>query len=145
MLTDKQWQQIEPLLANTHQKTDPRGRPRASDRGCFEGILWVLRTGARWEDVPDKYPSGSTCWRRLGEWEETGVLLEAWRILLSSLDEAGLIEWEETFLDGSFASAKKGDLPSERPNGAREQSGWYWSMARVFLWEFSWKLPLRLK
>jgi transposase len=145
MLTDEQWKQIEGLLKDTHEKQDPRGRPRASDRGCFEGIMWVLRTGARWGDVPKPYPSGSTCWRRLGEWEESGVLLEAWRVLLSGLDVEGLIQWEETFMDGSFAPAKKGAKPSVRPRKERERSGWYWSMARVYLWEFSFRVPPRPK
>lgn len=53
-------------------------------RECFEGIL---RTGARWRDIPEKYPSGSTCWRRLQLWEEEDVWKEAWRALLGMLDE----------------------------------------------------------
>jgi transposase len=74
----------------------------------LEGILWILQTGATWHFLPDEYPSPSTCWRRLKQWEEQGVWLRAWRTLLGALDEAGLLKWDEAFLDGSFASAKKG-------------------------------------
>jgi transposase len=135
-LTDGQWSRIAPLLPKP--KTSRRGgRPRADDRRCFEGILWVLRSGARWKDLPAQYPSPSTCWRRLRDWEEQDVWLDIWRKFLGELDEAGRLDWEETFADGSFAPAKKGAIASEKPNAERVRSGWWWQAARVFLWEFN--------
>jgi hypothetical protein len=111
----------------------------------MEGILWVLQTGAAWRFLPDQYPSPATCWRRLKQWEEQDVWLDAWRTLLGTLDGKGLLKWEETFLDGSFAPAKKGALPSVKPSAARAQSGWYWSTVGVFRWEFGLKVPLQEK
>lgn len=145
LVTDEQWELIEPLLPERKRRKDRRGRPPASNRACFEGILWVLYTGAAWHFLPDEYPSPSTCWRRLRQWEEQGVWLNAWRSLLGALDEEGLLRWDETFMDGSFAPAKKGALRSVKPSAARERSGWYWSMVKVFRWEFGWKVPLRMK
>ena len=127
------------------RRKDNRGRPWASNRACLEGILWVLQTGAAWRFLPDKYPSPATCWRRLKQWEAKDVWLDAWRALLGALDGEGLLRWEESFLDGSFAPAKKGALRSVKPSAARERNGWYWSTARVFHWEFGWKVPLRVK
>jgi transposase len=141
MLTDEQWEKIKDLLPKPKPRPDRKGRPWAPNRACFEGILWVLRTGARWRDMPKQYPSGVTCWRRLRDWEERDVWLDAWRTLLGTLDQRGLLRWEETFMDGSFAPAKKGALRSEKPSAARARSGWYWSTAKVFLWEHSWHLP----
>lgn len=140
MVTDEQWAKMEHLFPALPQ-AGSRGRPRASHRACFEGILWVLRTGARWRDLPERFPSGSTCWRRLQQWEETGVWLRVWRALLGLLDTRGLLDWHEAFLDGSFAPAKKGGPPSGRPNAARARSAWYWSTARVSHVEASWRLP----
>ena len=136
-LTDEQWKKIEPLLPKV-KASAAGGRRRIDDRRCFEGILWVLRSGARWKDLPRQYPSPSTCWRRLRDWEEQDVWLTLWRKFLGELDEQGRLDWEETFADGSFAPAKKGGSASERPNAERVRSGWWWQTARVFLWESSW-------
>src|SRR5262249_33302470 len=85
-LTDEQWMKIQPLSPKV--KPSPAGgRSRADDRKCFEGILWVLRSGARWKDLPRQYPSPSICWRRLNDWEEQGVWLPIWRTFLGELDE----------------------------------------------------------
>lgn len=85
------------------------GRPRADDRRTLEAILFVLRSGARWHDVPAEFGSGVTAWRRLKQWEEAGVWEAVWRALLASLDAQGKLEWAQAFLDGSFVPAKKGD------------------------------------
>jgi transposase len=142
LLTEKQWRKIEPLLPEL--KASPKGGRRfVENRQVLEGILWVLRTGARWRDLPPQYPSPSTCWRRLRDWEEQDVWLGIWRTFIEELDEAGHLEWEETFAeetfaDGSFAPAKKGVQESDAPRKAREPSGFWWQMAREFLWHPRW-------
>ena len=141
LLSDEKWLLIQPLLPKRRSK----GRPWADDRLVLEGILWVLRTGARWKDLPDKYPSPSTCWRRLRLWEEDGTWLRIWRQFLSELDQKGCLDWSEVFLDGSFAPAKKGAPAWAKPSGAKARSGWWWSTARVFLWESNWSRPVRAK
>ena len=84
-LTDAQWAVIAPLLPKVRQ-SPKGGRKRIENRRCFEGILWVLRSGARWKDLPYSYPSPSTCWRRLYEWQEHGVWEKAWIALIHELD-----------------------------------------------------------
>ena len=142
LLTDAQWEQIRPLLPKVPKH--PRGgRPRADDRRVLEGILWMLRSGARWQDLPEEFPSPATCWRRLRDWEEQGVWLDIWRAFVSELNERGQLDWSESFLDGSFAPAKKGAAESEKPSGVRARSGCWWPTARVFLWETTFTRPLR--
>jgi len=138
LLTEPQWQRIQPLLPQPKRrpKGRRRGRPRKDNRVVLEGILWVLKTGARWRDVPsDLGVSGSVCWKRLRQWDQQGVWLRIWRTFLSELDRQRRLDWQESFLDGSFAPAKKGATESAKPSVARAQSGWWWSTARVFLWE----------
>jgi transposase len=145
-LTDRQWEKIKPFLPEP-KRSRKGGRPPVANRDCLEGIFWVLRSGARWKDLPEKYPSSSTCWRRLRDWESDGLWLKIWRVFLGELDEAGQLDWSETFADGSFAPAKKGVRASEKPNAARVRSGWWWSTARVFLWESTWtrRPPTKLR
>lgn len=138
-LTEKQWEKIGPLLPTMSS----RGRPWRRNREVLEGILWVLRTGARWKDLPERYPSPSTCWRRLKLWQEKGVWLDVWRAFLAELNNRGRVDWSECFIDGTFAPAKKGAPASGRPSAARAQSLWWWQTARVFLWEFPYTLPVR--
>jgi transposase len=145
VLTEEQWDLIGPLLPEPKRRKDGRGRPPVANRSCLEGILWILQTGAAWRFLPDEYPSPSTCWRRLKSWEEQGVWLKAWRTLLGTLDENGLLRWDEAFLDGSFAPAKKGAMQSEKRSVVKVQSGWYWETVKVFRWEFGLKVPLRQK
>jgi transposase len=135
-LTEKQWKKLEPLLP----KLKSSGRPWKKNREVVEGILWILRTGARWKDLPEKYPSPSTCWRRLKMWEEQGVWEKIWRTFIRELDKKSQIKWMECFIDGSFVSAKKGAHRSAKPSGARARSSWWWQTAGAFLWEC--KLPL---
>lgn len=143
-LTDTQWERISPLLPEP--KASPKGGPKPiPNRPVFEGILWVLRSGARWRDLPSQYPSPSTCWRRLKQWEESGVWLTIWRTFLEQLDEEGRLDWYEIFADGTFAPAKKGAPRSAKPNEERVRSLWWWQTARVFLWEFSQPLRPRRK
>lgn len=104
-LSDAQWALIQPLLPLG--KTT--GRPRADDRKTLEGILYVLRVGCRWKDLPRYYGAYSTCWTRLRRWEKSGVWERVWRHILSTLDQKGKLTWSQAFLDGSFVPAKRGE------------------------------------
>ena len=71
-LTDEQWHLIADLFPET--PVGPKGgRPVVASRPCVEGILWMLRSGARWKDLPKHFPSTTTCWRRHKQWSESGI------------------------------------------------------------------------
>ena len=133
LLSEAQWQKVAPLLPKLLQSRRG-GRPWVENRRVLEGILWILRSGARWQDLPEQYPHPSTCWRRLRAWEEQGLWLKIWRAFLSELNERQQLNWSESFLDGSFAPTKKGASKAEKPSGARARSGCWWSTAAEFLW-----------
>jgi transposase len=71
-LTDQQWTIIEPLFEEK-RRPDGRGRPWRDARAVLNGVLWVLRTGAPWHDLPDRYPPYQTCHRRFQQWRKNGV------------------------------------------------------------------------
>jgi transposase len=66
------WARIEPILPEREPQLT--GRPRVPDRQALTGIIFVLKTGIPWEDLPQEMGCGSgmTCWRRLHEWNEAG-------------------------------------------------------------------------
>jgi transposase len=118
LVSDELWEIIEPLLPEEPPK--PKGgRPRVEDRAALTGIIFVLKSGIPWEMLPKEMGcgSGSTCWRRLGDWqEEAGVWEELHRVLLDRLGEADRIEWERASLDSASVPAKRG---AKRPGPIR--------------------------
>ena len=118
VLTDEQWQRIAPLLPK-HVPSAKGGRPPAEDRECLEGLLWILRTGARWRDIPVDLPSGSTCWRRLREWAGEEIFQEIQAVLVEELSELGRLDLSKLLGDATFIRAKKGAMTLEKPRLAR--------------------------
>jgi transposase len=117
LVTDELWEIIEPLLPPEPPK--PRGgRPRVPDRAALTGIIFVLKSGIPWEMLPEEMGcgSGSTCWRRLRDWQEAGVWEELHQALLDRLGEADRIKWERASLDSASVPAKRG---AERPDRIR--------------------------
>jgi transposase len=132
-LTEEQWLRIGPHLPE--RKASPKGGPKPKEaRDCFEGILWLLRTGARWKDMPDCFPSGSTCWRALRDWEQQGAWEAAWHAFLDELTRRDRAMWEQVFADAMFVPAKKGAIASAKPSVAKARSWLWWAAARAFLW-----------
>src|SRR5687768_10966042 len=115
-LTNAQWEILGPLLPPLQVRADGRGRPWRDPRDVLNGILWILRTGAPWKDMPERYPPYQTCHRRYQQWVQSGTLENVLRALAKDLEERGGFDLRESFIDGSFASAKKGGLAWGRPS-----------------------------
>ena len=130
-LTDTQWETLDDLIPEPPRREDGRGRPWKDRRAVLNGILWVLRTGAPWADVPDRYPSYQTCHRRFQQWVRSGVMRGVLEALARDLKARGALDVNEAFIDGSFPPAKKGALRSKRQNAARERRSWPWQIAMV--------------
>src|SRR5262249_14208875 len=118
VLTDEQWQRIAPHLP-PHPPRPKGGRPPAADRQCLEAALWLLRSGARWQDTPVDLPSGSTRWRRLRDWASDDVLLAIHTALIGALAGLGAVDLKQLLADATFVRAKKGAPKSARPRSAR--------------------------
>jgi transposase len=99
---------IGPFLPKLTRRKDDRGRPWRENRAVLNGILWILRTGAPWADLPDRYPSYQTCHRRFQHWVRCGVMKDILSMLAEALHDEGYLDLREAFIDGSFAPAKKG-------------------------------------
>lgn len=109
LVPDNPWESIEPLLPKEPPK--PKGgRPRIPDRAALGGIVVVLRTVCPWRLLPRELGcgSGTTCWRRLHDWQEAGVSERLHTRLLNWLGDEGAIDWSRASLDSVSVRAKKG-------------------------------------
>jgi transposase len=132
-LTDEQWAVLAPLIPPPKRRIDGRGRPiEHDDRAVMDGVLWILRTGAAWADLPDRYPSYATCFRRFSRWVKDGTLRRLLEALAQDLETRGDIDLSECFIDGTFVVAKKGGLKWERPSAAKVRSSWPLRTLQVF-------------
>ncbi len=121
-LTDEQWAVLGPLMPEPRRREDGRGRPWRDSREVLNGILWILRTGAPWKDLPDRYPPYQTCHRRFQAWARGGTYERVLEALATDLREGGGLDLSECFIDGAFIAAQKGGGAWERPSGARARS-----------------------
>jgi transposase len=103
------WKRLQPLLPVV--KPSPQGgRPRLDDELALNGILFVLRTGIAWEDLPQElgFGSGMTCWRRLREWQAAGVWHQLHLMLLTELRGAGRLDFSRASIDGASVPSPRG-------------------------------------
>ncbi len=120
-LTDEQFERIEDALP----EVDGRGRPYEDHRKVVNGIFWVLRSGAPWRDLPERYGSWKTVYDRFRRWAEDGTLQSIVEKLRGELDAEGRIDWEQFSVDSTTIRAsrsaaggptddKKGTGPAEK-------------------------------
>ena len=110
VVTDELWSRLEPLVPVPQRRYRFPGRRRVDNRAALEGILFVISTGMRWNDLPTAMfgASGATCWRRLKEWQEAGVWQQLHEAVLAELRAAGLLDLAHAVVDSSHLRALKG-------------------------------------
>lgn len=108
IIDDELWELIEPLLppAKPRRFRYP-GRLPVSDRAALTGIVFVLRTGIRWNDLPLEMGCGSgvSCWRRLRDWQQAGVWDQLHELLLAKLRATNQIDFSRVIVDSSSIRA----------------------------------------
>jgi transposase len=134
-LTDEQWEAIRSCIPERERQrtTERGGRPWRDPRDVLNGILWVLRTGAPWADLPRRYPPPQTCHDRLQKWEREGVLDRVLAALAEDLRQRGKLDLTEAFIDGTHAGAKRGALLLGSLDAAKRPRSWQWQTAMAFL------------
>jgi transposase len=144
-LTNEQWQRIAKYIPKPKAQPGKSGRPTQNLRAVLNGILWILRTGTPWADLPRRYPPKSTCHRRFQEWTKSGVFAKILMALARDLRERGNIDMSEGFIDGSFAPAKKGAMVWVKPKWAKEPKLWALQTLAVFLSPLTQPVPAHMK
>jgi len=123
-LSNEQWEQIAPHLPPEKAKT---GRPAKEHRQVLNGILWVLRTGAPWRDLPERYGKWTTVYSRFQRWRKNGVWDRVFARLQAIKDREGQVEWEVHFIDGSVVRAHQHAAGAKKAPWQRK----HWDAAEV--------------
>lgn len=133
-LTEAQWDAIKHRFPANEFKAPGKkgGRPFQDPRDVLNGVLWVLRTGAPWADMPRRYPPFQTCHRRFQTWVKKRTMPKLLAALRKDLEERGGIEDVEGFIDGTYVPAKKGGPKSANAGQEMPQRSWRWQTAMVF-------------
>ena len=107
LVDDKLWAIIQPMLPEKPRRKRYPGRKPIGNRAALTGILFVLKSGIGWEDLPLEMGCGSgvTCWRRLRDWQEAGVWERLHQELLRRLQAADRIDWSRAVADSSSVRA----------------------------------------
>ena len=134
-LTDEQWEAVRKQIpgAERMRTTERGGRPWRDPRDVLNAVMWILRTGAPWADLPRRYPPYQTVHRRFQKWEREGVLDRVLRALARDLYKRGKLDLTEAFVDGTHAGAKRGVSRLESLDAARRPRSWQWQTAMAFL------------
>lgn len=125
-LTDEQWKQLEPFLPPVKRTM---GRPSEDHRRIINGILWKLKTGAPWRDLPERYGPWSTVYSRFFRWKRQGIWDQIFSALTAKADARGSVNWEIHLMDSTIirahhhaAGLKKGVRRKRRSATVREGS-----------------------
>jgi transposase len=127
------------------ERLDHRGRPRRDPREVLEGILWILKTGAQWKQLPNEYPPYQTCHRWFQRWREEGLIDTTLVLMAEDMEDRGKIKVEECFIDGTFSSAKKGAWRLAQQSVEKARRSWRFHTKALFQSPSTWPLLLRTK
>jgi transposase len=143
-LTDQQWEVVDPLVPKRKART---GRPPRDPRLMFDGIFWILATGAPWRDLPERFGPWQTVYDHFRNWRENGVLARIVEALQVKLDSKGLIDWELWCVDGANVRATRAAAGADKKVSADTPTSprtTHWAAAEAGLDRSStWSLTVR--
>ncbi len=119
---DELWAQIQPVLA----ELDPpkvKGRKRLNPRAALDAIIFRLRSGCQWNQLPERFPDDSSVQRTLQRWQKVGFFARIWAGLLGAYQELAGVDWDWQAADGSMGKARLGGATIGRNPAARGKNG----------------------
>jgi transposase len=118
-ISDKLWDILAPILT----EVDPpkkTGRPRVDARQTLDAVLFRMRSGCQWNQLPERFPDDSSVHRTFQRWVRLGLFERLWAVLLERCEELGVVDWEWQAADGMLGKARLGGTSSAptRPTAA---------------------------
>jgi transposase len=121
-LSDDEWAIIEPLLPAPAST----GRPRRSLREMWNGVFWVLRSGAPWRDLPERYGPWQSTYHHFNSWRQQGVFDRVLKALQIRLDAEGHIDWDLWCVDGTSVRASKAAAGAGKRGASASPTTTHW-------------------
>ena len=120
-LTDEQWAVIEPLLPKA-----TTGRPLIVPREMLNAMFWVLRSGAPWRDLPERFGPWQTVYHHFNSWRRRGVFGRILEALQVRLDAEGHIDWDLWCVDGTMVRASRSATGAGKKGAATSPPTTHW-------------------
>ena len=108
-VSDELWAKIEPILAE-NDPPKPTGRKRIDQRRALDGIIFRLRSGVQWNQLPKEFGDDSSVHRTFQRWIGLKVIDRIWAALVSDCEELGGVDWEWQSADGAMGKARLGGI-----------------------------------
>lgn len=112
-LSDEAWNLVADMFTSTHTK----GRPRSSDRLMLDGVLWLLRSGAPWRDMPECFGPWRTVYHRFWLWRNRGAFEQMLKRLHLKLNDQGLIDLQTWMIDSTAVRATRASSGAVKKGG----------------------------
>lgn len=135
---DDLWEVIEPVLAE-YDPPKPRGRKRINQRAALDAIIFRLRSGCQWNQLPKEFPDDSSVHRTFQRWRRRRILDRIWALLVEDCDDLGGVDWEWQAADGMLGKARFGGASSDRtpptvPRTAPRRACWWTATVGRWPW-----------
>ena len=111
---DEELWSIIQIILNEDDPPAATGRPRTGQREALDGIIYQLRTGCQWNQLPEQFGDDSSVHRTLQRWVAKGVFERIWAVLIENCQELDGVDWEWQSADGSMGKARFGGIASGR-------------------------------
>ena len=123
---DELWERMEPLILEMDPPKET-GRPRANPRNIMDAIIFHLRTGCQWNQIPRVYGDDATIHRTFQHWVELDLFERLWALLVEECEGSGLVDWEWQAADGTMGKARfggdhVGPNPTDRAKNGSKKS-----------------------
>jgi putative transposase len=110
-VNDELWEIIQSILDELDPPA-PTGRPRTGQREALNGVIYVMRSGCQWNQLPGRFGDDSSVHRTMQRWIAKGVLERLWAVLIENCEELGGVDWEWQSADGAMGKARFGGILS---------------------------------
>jgi putative transposase len=110
-VSEELWERINPVI----EELDPpkwTGRPRIDAREAFNALIFRMRSGCQWNQLPEEFPDDSSVHRTFQRWVNLGVLDRIWAVLIEACAELDGVDWQWQAADGAMGKARFGGIAS---------------------------------